>query len=132
MKVAKSLPALQQRIAPLIAIHKIPPRIALHSAAGIILLAWKDIMYATAESNYTRVYATGDRHYIVSRTLKEVENNFPASSFFRIHQSHLVNLDAIIRVSTSEVHMSDHKVLPLARNKRKAFMNALEHTLIHI
>jgi two-component system LytT family response regulator len=113
-------------------VYHLPARIALHGVTGIILLPWKDILYCTAESNYTRVHATQDRHYIVSRTLKEVETRLPGSSFFRIHQSHLVQLEAITSIVQHEVYMADQIVLPLARGKRKKLMDILNHTTIHI
>jgi two-component system LytT family response regulator len=113
-------------------VHHIPTRVALHVTSGIILLWWKDILYCSADSNYTHVYAADGRHYMVSKTLREVQSKLPAVHFARIHQSHLVNLEAVGEVTSTEVKMIDEASLPLARAKRKQFHDLLERISIHI
>ena len=47
--------------------------------------------------------------------------------FFSIHRSHLINLGHLVRVEKDGmVLMSDKERLPVSRNKKKGFMEALE------
>lgn len=56
-----------------------------------------DIIRCESESNYTKIFTnrTG-RTYVVSRTLKSIEQELKQSvDFIRVHQSHLVNLSYV-------------------------------------
>ena len=119
-------------IAPLRAIQKRPERVALNLTEGMVLLLRKDILCCTAESNYTHIYATGKRHFLVSKTLREIESRLGGTDFFRIHQSHLVNIHAIERTTRFELQLTDSQKLPLARSKRKDLHERLEQISINI
>ena len=130
MKVLQSIPQREYPDVPLRRVRQVPARVALHLSEGVVLLAWQDILYCTADGNYTHILATGGRHYVLSKTLKRVVPKLPVTRFFRIHQSHLVNMEAIASVTRDEVRMIDQATLPLARAKRKTFFERLEQITI--
>lgn len=132
MRVIQSLPSTGNTRSQLRAIRAIPVRIALHLSEGTILLRRDDILYCTAESNYTHIHATQGRHFLLSKTLRQIEVKLQGAQFMRVHQSHLVNLDAIECISTHDVRMRDRKVLPLARGKRKMLLETLERLVLSI
>lgn len=92
---------------------------------GIVLVSGNDIMYCIAESNYTHVFVSGGGHYILSKTLRDVEARLPNGIFFRTHQSHLVNLEAVTCITPQHVVMIDQKQLPIARAKRRILLEKL-------
>ena len=132
MKVIKAFSTTETQSPALSAMRRLPSRIALHVAEGIVLLPWNEIQYCSAESNYTHVYATEGRHYMLSKTLREVESKLPGGHFARIHQSHLVNLEAVREVTSTHVKIIDKVSLPLARAKRKQFYDLMDRISIHI
>jgi len=68
------------------------PRIAVPTINGLEIVNVNDIVRCQGDGNYTVIYMTGKKELMVARTLKEFENLLSGYHFFRIHQSHLVNL----------------------------------------
>ena len=65
---------------------------------------------------------------VVSKTLKDVEEMLEGYSFFRIHQSHLINLKFIQRYVKGDggyVVMKDGTSLDVSRRKKDEFLSAL-------
>lgn len=83
--------------------------------------AWiSEIEHCEAESNYCRIYFFDGTNLLVSKTLKEIEIRIDSPIFFRIHQSHLINLTAICEIETDQVIL-DKKTIPVSRSKRDQF-----------
>ena len=101
------------------------PRIALQGIDGLIFIHKQEILYATADGNYTHVYLTKNRCVKVPRKLKEVSQLLSNDVFIRIHRSHFINLEHVIKYSGgigSEVLMSNDTVLPVSRNRKAYFI----------
>lgn len=82
-----------------------------------------DILYAEANDNYTLIY-TQSQKYIVSATLKKVEEKLTSYSFCRIHRSYLINLKQIKKVSQYDVYL-DENPLPISRKYREDFLSRI-------
>lgn len=63
---------------------------------------YADILCAEALDNYTRIHLPGKR-YIVSQTLKAVEEKLQGHGFFRIHRTWLVQVSQISCIRPTEV-----------------------------
>ena len=90
----------------------------------------KDIIRCEADNNYTRFHLSDNKKIMVSVTLKEYEELFNDHNFFRIHQSHLINLrffDHINKQDGSFVVMKDNALVPLASRKKNAFIERIEN-----
>lgn len=102
-----------------------PQRIALPVENGIELVLPSEIVRCESDSNYTALYLRNGKKIVTAKTLKDVEENLTGFSFFRIHQSHLINTEHIIKVVKGEggyVVMSDNTNLPVSKAKRESFM----------
>lgn len=55
-----------------------------------------NILYCKADVNYCYIYTLTKDPYLITTTLKHLENLLPDSMFFRTHKSYLVNLNHII------------------------------------
>jgi two-component system LytT family response regulator len=69
----------------------------------------------------------GDQH-VFSKTLKEIEKLLPERDFFRIHQSHLVNLRHVkkyIRGLGGEIVLTNGQHLKVARAKKDLLMERI-------
>lgn len=62
-----------------------------------IKLPFNSILYAEACDNYSIIYTLTNK-YIVSQTLKSIEEKFSSHHFFRAHRSFLVNLAYVEKV----------------------------------
>ena len=104
-------------------------RIAIHSNDGIMFTNVSEIIRCESENNYTYFFMTGNRKLLASRTLKDFEDLLSDSGFFRVHQSHLINLQHINRMIKGDggyLIMSDNSNVPISRNKREALLKAVQ------
>ena len=70
-------------------------KIVLRTSESIHLVNVQDIVHCRSDGNYTHIFVSSGKKLLVSRTLKEFDNLLTPYGFFRIHQSHLANLDYI-------------------------------------
>jgi len=72
-----------------------------------------DILFAEANDNYAFLY-TADQKYLVSTTLKKLEEKLQHFSFCRVHRSYLVNLRHIDKIFQDDVYLQQHRI-PISR-----------------
>jgi len=105
-------------------------RIKIPIAMGNRWIEIKNIIRCEAESNYTKIIVRNDTTiYTLSKTLKHIEHEvINSDQFFRVHQSHLVNLSQIkdMKVQNMEIKMVNGDTVPLSRAKRSGFYSRLE------
>ena len=96
-------------------------RIALPMEEKTEFVAIKDIIRCQADSNYTQFFLTDGRSILVSKTLKEFELALDQSNFYRVHNSHLVNLARVKAYTKRDggyLEMSDGSMVPISRTRR--------------
>jgi len=106
--------------------HKPFQKLVLKTAESIYIVKTDDIIRIEAESNYCRFYIHNSPAIFISKTLKEYHKILQHSDFFRPHQSHLVNLNRIVRIDKQEgitIHMDDGSKVPVSFRK-KDLLNA--------
>ena len=104
-------------------------KVILKDSEKIYLVDTSEIIRCESSDNYTRFYLTADRQILVSTTLKEYENMFSGSYFFRCHQSHMINLSFFDHYDKREggsVVMKNGDVLPVSTRKKDHLMKALQ------
>lgn len=95
----------------------------------VYLVAIKDIVRCESEANYTKFFLIDGRKLFISKSLKEYEQLFENQSFFRTHQSHLINFQHFDRYEKKDgglIYMQDGSTLPVAVRKKEALIVALE------
>lgn len=105
-----------------------PRKIALNTSVGMHFVEMKHIIHLEADKNYTTVHIEKQAPLIISKTLKEVEKTLDESYFFRIHQSHTINIDKIEiyhKGRGGSVTMSSGDILPVSKEKKDAFLEKL-------
>ncbi len=95
---------------------------------GFQVVEINDIIRCEGDRNYTKFIFTNDKMIHVSKTMKEFEELLIKHGFFRIHQSHLINLKYVEKYikgysGGGKVKMSDDSALAVSRNKKKDFLN---------
>lgn len=101
------------------------PHIAIPVPEGLDFVKIVDILYASADSNYTFIHLVNGKSILLSKTLKQVEAMVEGRSFFRIHQSYLVNLAHIqkyIKGQGGALIMDNGKSLPVSRASKPKLM----------
>jgi two-component system LytT family response regulator len=103
-------------------------RMALPTQNGVQLVKTDQIVRLEADGNYTTVYLQDKTRVVVSRKIKDFESWLEDFPFFRIHQSHIVNLQMIDRYIKGEggtVIMEDGSQLEVARRRKDDFLKRI-------
>ena len=105
-------------------------KIGLPTQEGTFFVFLKDIIRCEAINNYTKFYIADGREIMVSKTIKEYEQLFRNLDFFRIHRSHLINLQFVHQYKTTaiggEAIMKDASTIPIARRRKAAFVQLIQ------
>jgi two-component system LytT family response regulator len=101
--------------------------LTLASTDGVRFIKMKDIIRLEAQGRYTKFYLTNKEVILTSRTLGDFEETLSANEFFRIHETHIVNLLYIDRFhkGNNYVLLSDKTELPLARRRKEEFLKLI-------
>lgn len=106
-------------------------KVAVTQRGETLLLDLDDVLFAEADGDYCWVHARGER-LLSSQSMRELEDALPATIFFRIHRSYLVNLRKVAALETiapgrSGVRLADDPgtVLEVARRQTRALKQHL-------
>lgn len=99
-------------------------RIFIRQNGKMVKLMLMDIIYLEADRNYSRIF-TKQKNYLVSFTLKNIEERLTIPYLMRIHRSYVVNLMYVDEVLEANVMMGD-KALPLGNGMREELMQRLK------
>ncbi len=103
-------------------------RLTVRNSEGSHLLSLKDIIRMESEKNYTTFYIQNKPMITTAKTLGSFEQMLAKYSFFRCHQSHLINLrlvDSWLREEGGCIKMVDGSTVPLAKRKRELFKSIM-------
>ncbi|MGI9542431.1 MAG: LytR/AlgR family response regulator transcription factor [Cyclobacteriaceae bacterium] len=104
-------------------------KLAVSSMDGILFLETADIIYCSADGNYTKIYLTDKRSQMVSKKLKEFENMLSESGFCRVHHASLINLKHVHQYFKGEggyVSLTDGHHVDVSRRRKEAFLSLLD------
>ena len=75
-----------------------------------------DIMHIRSDGHYLEFFLIGkDKPNIDRNTIKKLMIELPAHNFARVHRSHIVNIHKIQQLKSTEIILTDGKVIPLSR-----------------
>lgn len=105
-------------------------KLVLKTQESVHVVDLNEIIRCEADKNYTFFYLNSGKKILVSRTLKDFELLLSNHGFFRVQQSHLINIEYIDRYDKSEggsVIMKDGAAVPLSTAKKDQFFQLLEN-----
>jgi two-component system LytT family response regulator len=100
-------------------------KIALPVGDGMQFMEPDEIIRCESDSNYTHIFLLNGKKITIAKTLKDVEENIEGNPFYRIHQSHLINMNHVskyIKGDGAYVVMKDGTQIGISRNKKEAFL----------
>lgn len=119
------LQALQYNLLP---INK--RKLVLKTQESNYVVEIDDIIRCESYKNYTFFFLKTGKKILVSRTLKDYDTLLSPFHFFRVQQSHLVNLNYVDRYDKQDggsVIMKDGVSIPLSPVKKDQFFKMLEN-----
>ncbi|MEE4196963.1 MAG: LytTR family DNA-binding domain-containing protein [Bacteroidales bacterium] len=103
-------------------------KIALPTLDGFQMEKVNNIVYCQAEESYTKIFTNRNEAILVARNLKNIEEMLPEELFFRIHKSHLVNMNYIKSYSKTDgykIKLDNGIELDVATRRNDEFLKAL-------
>jgi two-component system, LytTR family, response regulator len=103
-------------------------KIAVPDGDGYTFVQINEIIRCESDGNYTSIILSGGKKILASRTLGEFEDLFSDERFFRVHRSHLVNLEKIKKYLKGEggyVILEDNSQVEVSRRKKAEFLEKL-------
>jgi two-component system LytT family response regulator len=105
-------------------------RISVPTIKGLEFLQVDDIIRCQSDINYTIIFLKDRQKLTVAKTLKEFEELLTEYNFYRIHNSHLINLSCIKSYNKGKggtVTMNDHSEVEVSTRRKDDFLKRLEH-----
>lgn len=103
-------------------------KVGIPDGDGLIFINLADIIRCDSDGNYTFFILTNGKKIIASRTLGEYEQMFVDDNFFRVHRSHLINLEHVKKYIKGEggyVVLSDNSQVEVSRRNKNDFLERL-------
>lgn len=98
-------------------------RIFIRQRGNMVRLLLKDILYIEADRNYCNLITTTAK-YVLSSTLKTMEEKLPKLSFLRVHRSYMVNISKLDVVAEHHLEIK-RKVIPLGKSHKDLLMSRI-------
>jgi two-component system LytT family response regulator len=105
-----------------------PCKLSFATHEGIVFVKPEAIVRCESSSNYTMLFLSDKAKLVISKTLKEVEDLLHTYGFFRVHHSHLINLQQVNRYVKNEggyIEMSDSAHVPVSRQRKELVLEVL-------
>ncbi|MEM6805605.1 MAG: LytTR family DNA-binding domain-containing protein [Bacteroidota bacterium] len=105
-------------------------RIVLPTSNGFTVVNPEDIIRCESDRNYTFIFLNDKRRILVSRTIKEYDEMLRDYNFFRIHQSHLINLAYLKNYTRGRggyVELSDGTTLDVSARRKSEFLKRMAY-----
>ncbi len=105
-------------------------RIALTTLDGFVIVHYDDIIRCEANGNYTSIYFHDGSFLMLTKTLKHYASRLEPHGFFRVHKTHLVNLNYIrsyIKGKNSFVELKDGSNIEVSSRKKQILVDILNN-----
>ena len=102
-------------------------KITINTDGKLVFLNSDEILYAESDGNYSTIFLKDGQKILLTKKLKEVNALLPENSFFRIHNSYIINLNKIKEFLKTDGYVileSNHKI-PVSRQKKSDFLDML-------
>jgi two-component system LytT family response regulator len=103
-------------------------QIAIPTNDGLEFLQIKQIIRIESSSNYSKLFLLSGQHLLVTRQLKDFEELLQDYRFYRVHHSHLINLNFItryIRGDGGQIVLRNGDMIDVSRRKKEVFLKLI-------
>ncbi|KYG72380.1 LytR/AlgR family response regulator transcription factor [Roseivirga echinicomitans] len=90
----------------------------------IIKVAFNEIVVINGDGPYVQIITADGRKIMSLQSMHKLEELLP-TNFYRIHRSHIVNIDHIDSIDGNMVKLKNHVAI-LSKNKREEFLSLID------
>jgi two-component system LytT family response regulator len=105
-----------------------PKRIIVPTTSGFEVFEMAEIIRCESDVNYTTIYLKNKQKLVVAKTLKEFEEMLSEHGFFRVHNSHLINLAFVKSYNKGKggsVVLSDGTEIEVSTRRKDEFLKKM-------
>lgn len=102
-------------------------KITINTDGKLLFLQSDEILFAESDGNYSTLFLSDGQKILLTKKLKEVNQILPKDTFFRIHNSFIINLNKIkefLKTDGYVILQSNHKI-PVSRQKKSDFLDLI-------
>jgi len=110
-------------------------KISLPTNDGLIILEIDNIIRIEADSNYCQFFLNNGKSVVVSRTLNHFEKVLSELNFFRVHNTHMINLKYVTKYQKGRgglVVLTDGSSVGVSATRKKDFLAKLNMGLVNV
>lgn len=96
-------------------------KIAVPDQHGVSFIDFDDIVLFEASNNYSKLICKDKRFFILSKSLKDIQEVLEEGHFLRVHRQYIINLNYVKQFNrnTLELTMCSGEIVPVARNQKE-------------
>ncbi|MEM0991514.1 MAG: LytTR family DNA-binding domain-containing protein [Bacteroidota bacterium] len=103
-------------------------RLSISTSEGLFFLELQEIVRLESFRTYTTFFMRNGKKVTLAKTIKAFENILPPEDFFRVHQSHIVNIKYISSIARKDggyAVTDDGQEIPISRRKKALLIDLL-------
>jgi two-component system LytT family response regulator len=103
-------------------------KIGLPTVNGLTFVFLKDILRFEANGSYTTIFLSNGEPIVTTRSIKEYESLLPVTIFYRVHNSHIINLNKVQKYQKGRggyILMEDDSSIEVAQRRKEDFLRKL-------
>lgn len=104
-------------------------KISIPIGTSTQLVPINEIVRIESQSNYSTIYFTNKSKQVVTKTLKDFEEQLSVHNFLRVHHSHLINIEHVIGYKNQDsgyLIMQGNEVVEISRRKKQEVLQKLK------
>jgi two-component system LytT family response regulator len=104
-------------------------KITLNTQQEMVFVNVDQIVHLESEGSYTTFHLLNKERHLISHPLKTFEEMLPVADFFKLHQSHLINLShvkSVLREDGGYAFMENGYKIPIARRRKEEFLKVIK------
>jgi two-component system LytT family response regulator len=100
--------------------------LAVPTIEGLLFYDTDEIIRIEASGAYTIIYSVKREKVVSSKNIKEYELQLPVDNFYRVHNSHIINIKRLLKYDKGRggfLTMEDGSIVELATRRKAGFLN---------
>lgn len=88
-----------------------------------IKISFENILFVKSSGNYLDIF-THEKTFSPRMTFNDLLQKIPVNQFIRVHQSYLINIEAIEKIENNHIHIESHQI-PISSRYKEGFFKRL-------
>ncbi|MBK9255549.1 MAG: response regulator transcription factor [Saprospiraceae bacterium] len=109
-------------------LHKETDKITIPTVDGLTVYKLENITRIEGNGAYCKLFSTDSKALLISKSLRQLEAMLPENQFYRIHDSHIINLLHVREFRKEDggiIILENDEQVPVSRRKKQEFLERM-------